>query len=119
MPRMAANSYRLAAASVLYRIVLTIPPTLADFMSFAARGLRPRRPDPEVERLWDGLSMYDTEERARQKARQLPYLGTYLARVAIPTAAIRIERTLASPGHYTVWGKPSDLLGWVTEVVPV
>ena len=105
---------------VLYRIVLSNPPTLADFTSFAALGRHPRRADSNVDRLWDGLSMYDTEERARQKARQLPYLGGYLARVVIAGGApFRVERTLASPGHHTVWGDPTALLNCVTGVVPV
>jgi hypothetical protein len=103
-----------------YRIVLTDPPTPVDFTSFAALGRRPRRADSNVDRLWDGLSMYDTEERARQKARQLPYLGGYLARVMISIGApFRVERTLASPGHHTVWGDPTALLNCVTGVVPV
>ena len=87
---------------------------------FAALGRRPRRPDPKVERLWDGISMYDTEERARQKAQQLPYLGRYLAKVEFPEGSgIRAERTLATPGHHTVWGHPADLLARVAEVMPV
>ena len=108
------------ALRAFYRIVLTDPPTLVDFTSFAALGRRPRRADPNVDRLWDGLSMYDTEVRARQKAKQLPYLGSHLARVVIPGGpAFRFQRTPVSPGHYTVWGDPASLLGCVTEVVPV
>lgn len=117
---MAVSADPSVLVRVLYRIALTNPLTLADFTSFAALGRRPRRADPNVDRLWDGLSMYDTEERARQKAKQLPYLGDHLARVAIPGGpAFRVQRTLASPGHYTVWGDPASLLGCVTEVVPV
>lgn len=116
----AVNADPSVSVRVLYRIALTNPPTLADFTSFAALGRRLRRADPNVDRLWDGVSMYDTEERARQKAKQLPYLGNHLARVVISAGtAFRVQRTLASPGHYTVWGDPASLLGCVTGVVPV
>lgn len=60
------------------------------------------------------------QERARRKARQLPYLGGYVARVEIPVeAAIRVEHTLATPGHHTVWGDRATLLACVVAVVAV
>jgi hypothetical protein len=105
----------------VYRIVRTAPPTAADFTSNAARGLPVRGDDPETRRLWDGLSVYATEAQARAKARQLPALGGYVARLELPPGApVRVERTVPrSRGHHTVWGAPAVLLRCVVVVVPV
>lgn len=103
------------------RIVRSNPPTRRDFTSNAARG-RPLPPGapPEVVRLWDGLSVYETAGQARRHAKASPMLGGYVAALDLPaTAAIRCERTTRSRGHYTLWGEPDALLGCVSEVIPV
>lgn len=106
---------------IVYRIVRTNPPTLSDFTSNAARGLPIRDDSPETRRLWDGISVYATEAQARNKARQFPYLGQYIARLEIPTQApVRIERTIMnSRGHHTLWGHPAELLRHVVTVLPI
>jgi hypothetical protein len=105
---------------IVYRIVRTDPPTLADLTSAAALGRPPPR-TPELARLYDGLSVFSTERQARNKARDLPVLGTYLAAVALEDGApVRLERTLrGSPGHHTLWGDPEALRRRVVAVVPV
>jgi len=108
------------AARLLYRIVRTDPPTAADFTSNHALGKVPRRPEPEVVRLWDGLSMYETEQQARVKATLRPALGRYIAAVAVmPAVGVRIERTTSSAGHHTVWGEAPRLLALVQRVIAV
>jgi hypothetical protein len=52
----------------LYRIVKTDPPTLDDFTSRAARGAPPPL-DPELARVHDGISTFNTAQQARRKAR--------------------------------------------------
>lgn len=102
-----------------YRIVVTNPPTLADFTSYAARGRVPLSDDPEILCLWDGLSVFATLAQARRKARGAPYLGAYIAELRLPAdAAARYERT-RGPGHFTLWAAPADALAWVDSVVPV
>jgi hypothetical protein len=94
------------------RYVVAVPPLRSNRRGAGA--------DSNVDRLWDGLSMYDAEARTRQKARRLPYPGGYLARVVISSgAAFRVDRTLSFPGHHTVWGDPSALLNCVAGVIPV
>jgi hypothetical protein len=103
----------------VHRIVLTDPPTRDDFSSNAGKGRRPRSDEPEVLRLWDGLSVYATLAQARRKARGAPYLGRYVATLRIPDRApARLERT-RGPGHHTLWADPAAALGWVVAVVPV
>lgn len=106
------------ASRVVFRIVLTNPPSLHDFTSNAALRKTPQRPDPEVLRLWDGLSVFASEAQARRQARRLPFLGSYIAEMALPINA-RCERTRPTPGHHTVWGNPAMLLACVVRVVPV
>lgn len=100
-----------------FRIVASNPPTVADFMSGAAQGGEPRSNDPDIVRLWDGISVYATMLQARRKARGAPYLGQFIAEIAIPAnAPARFERSLGR-GHFTVWADPHDILNWVISVV--
>jgi hypothetical protein len=117
---------------VFYRIILTLQPTLTDFLSDQARG-RPKPIDPDKERYWYGFSVFATGTQARRKARGVPMLGTAIAELDIPEAALErpqgdlfardppiyVERSLKSSGHYTMWGNPSALLKRVQSVVPV
>ena len=109
------------AARTFYRVVKTDPPTLTDFTSNAARGRPVRGNDPETRRLWDGLSVYATEAQARAKARQLPALGRYVARLELPAGApVRVERTVPAAGATTPSGAtPAVLLRCVVAVVAV
>jgi hypothetical protein len=102
-----------------YRIVLTDPPTLSDFLSAQARGRAALEDDPERIRLHQGISVYATAAQAHRKARASPVLGRYVAVLEIPeNGPIRWERTTASQGHHTLWGDPATLLRCVVAVVP-
>lgn len=105
---------------IVYRIVHTDPPELIDFMSNAELGRPPRRATTEVLRLWSGISVYETEQQAREKAIEFSRLGSYLARLAIPAnSSMRIERTTRSEGHHTIWAPAEALLRCVVGIVPV
>lgn len=91
---------------ILFRIVLTDPPTIDDMRSHLALGIPIRRNDLESRRLAGGISLFDSLQRARKQARRKPWLGNaFIAEMAIPTDRLRIEKT-AGPGHYTAWGDP-------------
>src|SRR5207247_1050473 len=95
-------------------------PREADFMSNQAHGRLLPAQDPETARLWSGISVYATEQQARNKALDYPFLGNFVARVNIPEdAPIRVERTTHSRGHHTLWGDPTYLLNCVEDVVAV
>lgn len=103
---------------IFYRIVLTDPPTVEDFLSYQVQGRTPATTDPEAFRLWSGISVYATEAQARRQALAYPFLGPYLARLEIPdTGPIRFERTTRSRGHYTLWGEPGALLACVVVTI--
>jgi hypothetical protein len=100
-----------------FRIVRSDPPTRDDFLSNEAKGKRARGNDPEVLRLWSGISVYDSPRRARATARIFPYLGISIAELSVPDdGSIVWERTTAGPGHYTLWGDPDRLLSCVRSV---
>ena len=95
------------------------PPTEADFQSNAARSRAPRGVELTQPELWTGLSVFDTEARARARAQQFPQLGTYIAALRITSVdPVTVKQTLGS-GHYTIWGRPEIILALVSNVVPV
>ena len=90
-----------AAMPTFYRIVRTNPPTLADFCSDRVAGRR--QPPPALRHLWEGFSAFDTEEGARRMAQRFPAIGAFVAAFEVPDEpGFRAERTLSTPGHYTV-----------------
>ena len=105
--------------ATFYRIVEMSPPALGDFLSDKAQGRLPR--SETHRRLWDGISVYATEQQARRKVQDYPFLGSFIAQLEIPDqASVRIERTLRrSRGHHTLWGDPAYLLRCVVSVIPV
>ncbi len=105
------------AGRVYYRIVKSDPPTMRDFQSNREKGL-PRRP-VEAPDLWAGLSMYEDINHARGGAQRFPAIGSHIAAVLVPDdGRFRVYKTLG-PGHFTVWGEASALLGAVVAVSPV
>ena len=102
-----------------YRIVHSIEPTLDDFMSQKALGIPMARPDPEVELIWDGISVYATEVQARRQARAKPWLGSYIAELAISESdPVTFRRSGTGRGHHTLWGDPTDLRSFVQRIIP-
>lgn len=90
-----------------------------DFKSYAELGIPVRDPDNEGV-LWQaqGISMFDTEEGARKKARRIRSLGGYIAMIEFPAGDFQHERT-GGRGHYTIWARSEDLLVKVVAVTPV
>jgi len=106
----------LSETLTLYRIVWTDPPTANDMTSNTALGRQPRGNDPEVLRLWRGISLFNSVERARRQAQRRPWHGkAFIATLVIPLTAFQLEQT-RSDGHYTLWGDPHDILEYVRHV---
>jgi len=106
-------------AGTYFRIVRTNPATAQDFLSDKARGIPPRNDEPLTLHVWDGISVYRTFGQAARKARDYPFLGSYIAEVDITGRAdVRVEKTFGR-GHHTVWGTPDVLLACVVSIVSV
>ncbi|MHB8618836.1 MAG: hypothetical protein ACYDAG_04560 [Chloroflexota bacterium] len=102
-----------------YRLVLSNPPTVMDFMSATALGRQPLPDDLELRRLANGVSVFATETQARQKARQYPWLGAYVSEVEIPyDGPISIEKTVGR-GHHTLGGTREQLAACVVATRPL
>jgi hypothetical protein len=100
---------------VCFRIVRTDPPSVKDFQSYTAMGRTPRNPTPKALREYAGVSVYDTEEHARDNALRNPGIGQFLARLEIPNNA-PIEITPVSnlwTGHHNLYGTPEAMLACV------
>jgi hypothetical protein len=106
-------------ARTFYRIVRASERRGEDFLSDAARG-EPPPLDPAQVRLHEGISVFNTERQARNKAEAYPALGEYIAAIDLPDdAPVRYERTLRTRGHYTLWGDPIYLADRVISIRPV
>lgn len=104
---------------IFYRIVRTVPPTRADFLSYQELGKRPLRSDPETRRLWAGISVNESKAQAQRRALDLPHLGAYISAIDIAEdGTIQYQRTGRGHGHYTVWGEADRLLPSVIETEP-
>jgi hypothetical protein len=76
----------------------------------------------ESRRLAAGVSVFATREQARKRARQVRSLRgkRFIAEVRIPDgSAITFEQTTRTPGHYTLWGDPNEMLRCVVSIRPV
>lgn len=103
-----------------FRIAISNPPTLWDVLSSARRGRKLRRRTPELERLFAGVSVFETLEQARLQARTYPQLGGFIAEIEIPLdAPVQCERTTRTEGHWTIWAPPQYLLERIVMVTSV
>jgi hypothetical protein len=104
--------------AIFYRIVKTNPPMATDLPSDREAGRQ--QSEAALLRLWDGRSVFDSEEGARRMAQRFPVIGSFIAMLDIREGTeIQAERTLRTPGHHTLWGDTDDILKCVVSVVPV
>jgi hypothetical protein len=111
--------WQTIAVPTFYRIVKTDPPTLADFLSHAARGLPLRRDTPELRRSWERVSVYDSLERTRAIVARFPTIGRFIAELVIEAGGtLTYEQSGDDLHHFDVDGDPDELLKAVRQVVP-
>ncbi len=62
------------------------------------------------------LSMFDERSVAAQLAARVPKLGGHIAEMALtPGLGICVART-GGPAHWSVWGRPSQLIQCVADL---
>ena len=103
----------------LYRLVQGSQALAQDFMSDEAKGA-PMRPQQRQDiRLYRGISMLSSAAGARDRGRDYPQLGSWIAELDIPQAGyVEVHKTLG-PEHYSVIGLPGILRALVRRVEPV
>lgn len=97
-----------AAGQLLYRIIVDEKPAIQDFLSNHDKHNRQMGREPWL--LYNGLSMLaDAGQAAEMRDRFRR--GQHVAEIVLnPGMGIMLARTLKTPGHHTVWGRPEDLL---------
>ena len=88
------------------------------FESDRERGKEPRDDSPEMLRRNTGRSVWLTADSAHAHARELPWLGKYIAEVRLPEGA-KLEPFPNDPLHNTAYGPTEDLFQAVVQIVPV
>jgi hypothetical protein len=91
------------------------PPTDYDMMSHWDRGFRPSRPQDEA--AYKEVSVFETPEAARQKARARN-LGDYIAELEVPESVIG-SRNPVSRHVGLKETTPQQLLGCIQSIVQV
>lgn len=108
-------------ARELFRFIRSEAPGLDDFTSHGALGKRMRRGqnDPDAVRRWnEGISVFDDFARARELASDLGFGG--IATIILEDAAdFEVSQYGRDRCHYTIFGRPEELMALVVEVRPV
>lgn len=105
---------------VFFRVTRSDPPALADFTSNHALGRILPNPSAERIKVWQGISVFESEELARRKARSVPQIGQFIARLEIEDESGIESMPTFSKGHYTLWGLPEEILEcWIPPVSEV
>ena len=89
---------------VFFRVTRSNPPTALDFTSNFTIGRGLANPTPERVHLWRGISVFDSEELARKKARTVPQIGGYIVRLEVGDNSGIVSMPTFGKGHYTLWG---------------
>lgn len=82
-------------------------------------GRQARGPEIVAAIIHMALSMFDTLEQTEQLARALPRIGGYIAAFElVDERGVCVART-GRAGHWSVWGRPDQLLACLDEIVEV
>ena len=86
------------------------------FCSNYEKGLRPRGIEIQAAVVHMGLSMFVSHEYPVWLAKRVPKLGGHVATMRlVPDIGFCVAKT-GSPGHWSVWGRPPELVGCVERV---
>lgn len=102
-----------------FRIVANRPAKLMDFESQFDLGNTLLNPTPERVEMWRGISIFATLQQAMNLIRRFPAKGSFIAVLELDDDLVRIERTGATRGHFTVWAEREVLLASVVDVSSV
>jgi hypothetical protein len=90
---------------------------LDDFKSHAELGKG--RPSKVPQKSWESVSMNSTLAGALALQHDIPSLGDYVSRVAIPDEVERQQEGVEDPTHYEVWAPAAALLDRVVETTEI
>jgi hypothetical protein len=88
------------------------------FRSHYELGRPPRGPENRAAAVHMAISMFDRAEVAASLAERVPKLGGHVATMDLrPGFGVCVAKT-GGPAHWSVWGRPPQLLACVTDVEP-
>ena len=102
---------------IYFRIVRNADVSEDDFKP--AKDLGKPLLEPELARPWaEGVSVYDTFERAVNRARRFRYkLGRFVVTVTLPAGAdVEVEQSGDDPRHFTLYGEAKQPLSFVNDL---
>mgnify|MGYP001218957382 CR=1 FL=1 len=82
-------------------------------MSNKAKGRSPKGAEIDDPEIHDGLSVFDDITALRSRMRRTGWSG-YIAEIELQDT-VKV-RTWGPPGHHTIWGDPTELLGSVVLI---
>lgn len=111
----------VSKTTVMYRIVRGAdrgaPAVLDSLRSHYERGAPPRGYERRLAVIHMGLSTFSTQEAAQAMALRWPTIGTFVAELRLePEHGFCLADT-GQPGHWTLWGRPLQLLGSIVDIV--
>jgi hypothetical protein len=103
----------------IYRIARTFPPGDDEYLTARQRyGSPAPQSSDAVKRSWDGLSAYDSLDRARRKAKQLKgRFGSLIVRYDIPEGSGITWEASFGGGHHDLFGNVAELKHFLTDEV--
>jgi len=106
---------------IVYRIVLTNPPSAEDFKSYQELGKTAHRTNSDTERMMSGLSVYLSLGYARRMGKRFPWKGNcFVAELELSDDRdFTLEQTGENPKHYTLWCSGDVALASLRRVVSV
>jgi hypothetical protein len=65
------------------------------------------------------VSMFDNVDTLRALIARFPYIGTAIAVVELQPGSGVCRANTGSVGHWSVWGRPDELAGFVVDLVGI
>lgn len=109
--------------AIVYRIVRgadrSAPAVLDSLCSHYERGAPPRGYERRLAVIHMGLSVFSTPAAAGAMALKWPMIGTFIAELNLePEHGFCLADT-GQRGHWTLWGRPLQLLDSIADIVHV
>jgi hypothetical protein len=107
----------------VFRIVRVADPAdpafVDSFRSHAELGLPPRGPEAAHQVIYEGVSVYESQEAAVETARRWPRIGGYVAELRLTSETGVLYLRWGQSGHLTLWADPLTLTRAVVDTIPV
>jgi hypothetical protein len=95
------------------------PVVLDSLRSHYERGAPPRGYERRLAVIHMGLSVFSTRAAAAAMALRWPMIGLFVAELNLEPGNGLCLADTGQPGHWTLWGRPLQLLGSIADILHV